>query len=308
MSDRIAVLLATFDGEPFLREQLQSLLAQTHAEWVLYWRDDGSADSTPGIMEAFAQAQSPGRVVRVPGPGVRLGSSESFMHLLAAALEGEPDACGFAFADQDDVWLPEKLARGRDALARMPREVPTLYCARQKLVDRQLRELGLSPLFTGAGFPAALAQNVATGCTVLLNRAAALLIASTRPPPASVHDWWSYLLVAAAGGAVVVDPTPVILYRQHAANVVGAPASPVRRIAGALRRGPGAFMALFREHVAALDSCAHLLSPAARRDLAAIQRALRGGLLDRLSMVRMPGLRRQSWQETLLLRCWFLLG
>ena len=276
---------------------------------MLYWRDDGSSDRTVAVVEAFARGPAAGRVVPLPAPEGHRGANESFLRLLRVALATEPDAEALAFADQDDVWLPEKLARGRDALAGVPAQTPTLYCARQVLVDQRLRRIGLSfPISREPGFPAALAQNVATGWTVMLNRAAGALIAASEPPPATVHDWWSYLLVAAAGGRLLPDDTPVVLYRQHASNLVGAPSTLPRRALAALRRGPAVFMRAFRQHVAALDAQSHLLSPKARRDLAAIHFALRGGLFDRAAVLRMPGLRRQTWHETLLFRCWFMLG
>ncbi len=123
-----------------------------------------------------------------------------------------------------------------------------------------------------------------------------------------MHDWWCYLMVSAAGGRIVADPEPVVLYRQHAANAIGAPAGRARRALAALRRGSGAFMDLFRGHVAALEAHAGLLTPQARAELAAIRRALAGGSLGRARALAMPGLRRQTWYETVLFRCWFLLG
>ena len=93
-------------------------------------------------------------------------------------------------------------------------------------MDARLQRLGISgPLSRPAGFPASLTQNVATGCTVMLNRAAARLVAASRPSTGTLHDWWAYLLVTAAGGRLIQDEEPVVLYRQHAQNLVGAPAS-----------------------------------------------------------------------------------
>lgn len=309
MSGRIAILLATFQGEPYLDAQLQSLLAQTHRDWLLYWRDDGSSDATAAIMDGFASGPAAGRVRRLPAPERRIGAMASFLRLLSAALDAEPPADAFAFADQDDVWLPEKLARAEAALAGGPAATPALYCARQVLVDAGLRRIGISPTFPRAPtFPAPLTQNIAAGCTIVLNRAAAALIANSRPPATTMHDWWSYLLIAAVGGRLLLDDEPTVLYRQHAANLVGAPASLPGRAMGALRRGPGAFMRGFRDHVSALQAHADLLMPPARRDLAAIQRALRGGRWRRIGALRIAGLRRRTWYETLLFRCWFLLG
>ncbi len=214
-----------------------------------------------------------------------------------------------AFADQDDIWLPEKLARGLAALAEVPAGEPALYCARQTLVDDSLRPIGESPQFTRQpGFPAALTQNVATGCTVLLNRAAAMLVATSRPPAGTLHDWWSYLLVSAAGGHIIADDRPALLYRQHADNAVGAHPSHMRRAFAALRRGPGPFMADFLRHLDGLAEHAEMLTPTARQDVATLRYALARGVWGRLFALRLPGLRRNGLGEGLLFKLWFLIG
>ena len=142
---------------------------------------------------------------------------------------------------------------------------------------------------------------------MLLNRAAAGLVASSSPPPATLHDWWSYLGVAAAGGRIVADGDPTVLYRQHGTNAVGAPPSNRRRAIAALRRGPGVFMAVFRAHVAALQAQPGLLSPESRRILDMVAAGLSGGVPAKLKALT-QGLRRQTWAETMLFRCWFLVG
>jgi hypothetical protein len=304
----VRILLATDNGAAFLPDQLASLRAQTHADWSLLWRDDGSSDATAAVMARFAAELGPARCARLAQPAGRLGARESFLALLRAAAPalGAHDAA--AFADQDDVWLPQKLARGLAALGRVPPGVPALACARYILVDAALAPLGESPaLRHPPGFPAALAQNVATGCTILLNRAAARLIAASRAPAGTLHDWWSYLLVAAADGAVLMDETPQVLYRQHGANAVGAPASLPGRALGALRRGPGQFMRLLRAHLDALAAQPGLMTEPAAATVARLRAALAGGAWQRLAALRTPGLRRQGALETLIFRLWVLL-
>jgi Glycosyl transferase family 2 len=304
-SGRVAILLSTYNGEQFLREQLASLQAQTVGDWALYWRDDGSTDATPRVMAEFLATLGSGRSVAVPGDS-RVGAAESFLRLLRIAAS---DGCEVvAFADQDDVWLPEKLARGLAALNEVPATTPALYCARQVLVDAELRRIAESAMVRRSlAFPAALTQNIATGCTVMLNRAAANLIAASRAPSATLHDWWSYLLVSAAGGRVLFDATPVVLYRQHAANTLGAPATLVQRGLAALHRGPASFMNVFLQNIAALGDQPELISSAASAQVATIAHALDGGAIQRCAALRMPGLRRQTWPETMLFRLWFLL-
>ncbi len=284
------MLLASYNGARFLPELLASLRAQTHPCRLL-WRDDGSADDTVNLLRASGGGELP--------RGERLGVLAGFMALLHAT-EGM-----VAFCDQDDVWLAEKIARGAAAVAG---DGPALYCARQILVDAALRPLGESQLIRHAGFPAALTQNIAAGCTIVMNEAARRLVAASRPPPSTLHDWWSYLVVSAAGGRIVCDATPTVLYRQHGGNVVGAPRGRVRRAVAALRRGPAAFMSRLRDHVAALLDHEAMLAETALADLRAVDTALRGGVISRLTALRRPGLIRQTPAETAIFRLWFLLG
>ena len=295
----VAILLSTYNGETYLDAFLDSLAGQTHSDWILYWRDDGSTDGTVAKLAAWKG----GRAVRVAEPPGNIGVTRSFMTLLRAAA-GHPF---IAFADQDDVWLPEKLAWATARLA--PLAGPALYCARQILVDEKLDRIGLSaPLGGPASFPASLTQNIATGNTVLLNAEAIALIAASEPPPITWHDWWCYLLVTAAGGRVLRDDRGVILYRQHAENVVGAPRSAPRRALAAVRRGPGAFMTVFRANVEALSAQPALLAPRARNDLAIVRTALRGDVVSRLRALRLSGFVRNSVAQTMLFRVWFVIG
>lgn len=305
---RVAILLSTFNGSGFLGPQLDSFIAQQHTAWTLFWRDDGSADGTLELLHNFAK-QAGGRSVHVPEQPDRLGIAGSFLTLLRAALPTLSEGDAVAFADQDDVWLPEKLTRGMAGLAEVPPGIPALYCARQVLVDAKLRHIGMSPPFVRPpGFPAALAQNIATGCTILLNHAAAQLVAASRPPAGTLHDWWSYLLVSAAGGVVLTDDAPVLLYRQHPGNAVGAQRSRLRRALAAARRGPGPFMTDFRRHLDGLAAHEALLTDAARQDIAVLRQAVAGGLRHRLAALRLPGLRRNHWSEGMLFRLWFVIG
>jgi hypothetical protein len=142
----------------------------------------------------------------------------------------------------------------------------------------------------------------------MLNRRAAELIAASRPPAMTWHDWWSYIVVAAAGGTVLVDRTATILYRQHNGNQIGNAGPFWRRAIAAARRGRQPFMSLFRGHVAALEQDAGWLAEPARQQVRLVAQALAGGAWRRLLALRLPGLRRQTWQETLIFRLWFVLG
>src|SRR4051794_3680342 len=113
----VAILLSTFDGARFLREQLHSYLGQTWHNWRLYWRDDGSLDESVGLLDAFAAEAANGHCIR-NGETAHLGAAGSFFALLRGGLTGP--AAFFAYSDQDDVWLPAKLSNGATALQAIP--------------------------------------------------------------------------------------------------------------------------------------------------------------------------------------------
>ena len=304
----VTILLSTFNGRDFLDEQLASLRDQTHASWRLCWRDDGSLDGSGQALEAFAGTLPTHQCTPLAQDGRHRGIAQSFLTLLRLhILTGSDEVV--AFADQDDIWLPDKLSRGVRALGALPTGRPALYCARQMLVDERARTIGPSPeTRRPPAFPASLAQNIATGCTVMLNATAARLIASLRAPSGTLHDWWSYLVVSAAGGEILVDGVPVVLYRQHRRNAVGAPRTRLRRGAGALRRGPADFMALLHQHVGALRAAEWILSPQSSAWLAEIDEALHGSLAARLRLVGSLDLNRQTWAETAIVKLWLLTG
>ena len=300
----VAILLSTYNGERYLHDQLASFTAQTHTDWQLYWRDDGSSDATPRLMVTFAR--NSGRCIAQP-PGPRLRATRSFLALLHTALQGPAEF--FAYADQDDVWLPEKLAHGVAALDNLPPDHPGLYFCARTLVDANLTQVGrvLAPR-RSPGFPAALTQNLAPGCCMMLNRAAATLVNAAPLPEGTWHDWWSYIVVAASGGTIIAGDTPDILYRQHSDNLVGEPRGFWHRTKGAARRGRAPFMNVFWRQIAALRSGAIPLPAQINETLTRIDDARHCPWPTRLRTLCLPGFARQTWAETFLFRLWFLLG
>ena len=146
-ANRVAILLSTFNGARFLPAQLESLLGQTFEEWTLYWRDDGSTDNSVAVVEAFARAAGQGRCVQVQCTTTRLRPAASYLALLAAVQHLLAEQDMVAFADQDDVWLPEKLARGVAALRPLDKLAAELNCGVPTLKDilEQLVRPGRDP-------------------------------------------------------------------------------------------------------------------------------------------------------------------
>jgi len=163
--DRVAILLATYQGARFLPEQLNSFAAQTHSDWIVWASDDGSTDETRAILARYASDWPAGRLSVVDGP--QRGFAANFFSLLGnPAIVGEH----FAFSDQDDLWDADKLARALEWLSRVPAGVPALYCGPCRLVDADNREIGFSPLFAKPlSFANALVQNIGNGNTMVFN-------------------------------------------------------------------------------------------------------------------------------------------
>jgi len=300
----ITILLSTYNGEKFLREQLDSFKTQTLTDWRVLWRDDGSTDSTVAIMRAFTAEMGPGRCVESAGSGPHYGAAPSFLRLLAEAA-GEPIV---AFADQDDVWLPDKLLR---AVGRINEAggTPALYCAQQFLVDEHLRGHRLSARHVNPpGFPACLTQNIANGNTLVMNREAAALVTAIPSPEGTVHDWWSYIVVSACGGQVFFDAQPQVLYRLHKRNLIGRARPLPGRALAAMRRGSGIFMTMMRRHANTLAANPEILAPDAAADLALVQSGLKGSFSNRFGALRCPRFKRRTALENILFRYWFITG
>ena len=161
---------------------------------------------------------APGKLTVHSGPAE--GFAANFLSLICNA---DIQADYYAFADQDDVWEPNKLERAVMWLSTVPSNVPALYGTRTLLVDERNQVMGLSPLFPQPPcFANALVQNIAGGNTMVFNKAARKLLREAGESIDVVtHDWWVYLVVSGCGGQVFYDVVPSLRYRQHNHNAVG---------------------------------------------------------------------------------------
>lgn len=226
-SGLVDILLATYNGARHLEQQLDSILAQTRAHWRLLVSDDGSTDETLAIVERY-RAKAPDKIVLVPHPGAGSGLIRNFENLMAQSLR-DGIADWVAFSDQDDVWLPEKIERSVAAMRQVESEsgvdVPCLIHTDLVVVDQDLAVIAESFARYQRMAPAQaspvslLSVNQVTGCTMVVNRAL-LALALPLPPQVLMHDWWCALL-SGSGRRLFVD-SPLILYRQHGSNQVGA--------------------------------------------------------------------------------------
>ncbi|UXU75114.1 MULTISPECIES: glycosyltransferase [unclassified Paracoccus (in: a-proteobacteria)] len=291
MTAPILIAMATFNGARFLRPQLDSIAAQTLPGWRLLISDDGSTDGTRGVIEAFARTREPGQVTLIDGP--RRGATRNFLHLTAQVPAGH----WLAYADQDDVWYPQRLQRGAEFLARQ--QGPAIFAARTTICDHDLRPLTPAPHFPGPfGFRNALIQACLPGNTILANAEAVALMQRAVPAAAAAgivsHDWWAYQVLSGAGARLHRDAAQLVYYRQHDDNVMGRNDTARARAHRAARLLDGQFAQWLARNQRALEPVADLLLPENRRLLADFGRLLNSpGLSAAVRMLKM-GLYRQS--------------
>jgi hypothetical protein len=281
--------LCTFNGERHLPAQLDSIAAQSHTDWELWISDDGSTDGTLALVQAFRQRHPALQVNVVHGP--RQGFAANYMSLVQhPAIQADY----YAFSDQDDIWLPQRLRASVERLQACGGE-PALYCARTQYIDAGGQVTGESrPPPAACTFAHALAQNVCSGNTMLFNPAARALMCQVPPATVVAHDWLAYLLVTAAGGTVVFDPAMHVQYRQHRGNAMGENRSVGARWHRLKRLYLGDLRRWTDLNLAALAHIQGALTPPSARTLAAFKAARSGPPWTRWQHLRDSGVQREG--------------
>lgn len=272
---RIAIMMASFNGERFLAEQLRSITQQDHVHWDLWISDDGSEDRTLETLEAFSKGFSDFAIleaVTLPKKqlifllhGPRRGVAANFYHLVESVYQRalrHYDA--FAFADQDDIWFSNKLSRAISALTADQHRLADgtaaalLWCSEVQLSNQrgelQGRAVTEIPGHFKPSLQHALTQNVIRGNTCVLNREAFELIHACRPRSTIViHDWWFYLVIASSPkGMILHEAVPSLAYRQHEGNQVGEPSSLLSRVRRRRRAWQGEVRSWNDKHIIAV--------------------------------------------------------
>ena len=229
---KIAILLSTYNGEKFLSEQLDSLLKQTYSNLIIVVRDDDSQDGTNLILDDYSTRYKE-KIHRIQGDKNNLGASGSFSYLVEYALRKKKrldlTSAYLMFCDQDDIWFPEKVAIQVNEMLIAEKRIPTqpilihsdLYvvsATNQLIAESFIKYQGLE--IKRNDFADIIISNLVTGCTALINEELAKN-AIPIPKKAIMHDWWLALL-ASATGEVIFLTTPLVHYRQHGLNTIGA--------------------------------------------------------------------------------------
>lgn len=222
-TDKIAILMATYNGEKYICQQIDSILSQTCKDWELYIHDDGSTDDTIAAVESYVE-KYPNKIHLIDGKSTG-GAKYNFFYLF-----GQVEAPYYMTCDQDDVWLDKKIELTYDKMLTIENkaDVPCLVYTELRVVDSELNTIA----DTMSGYQSLdchkrtinqfILQNSVTGCTMMINRALRdKMLHITDIDNTIMHDWWAALVAAQFGKTAFIDE-PTILYRQHGDNSLGA--------------------------------------------------------------------------------------
>ncbi|MGT2742050.1 glycosyltransferase family 2 protein [Streptococcus plurextorum] len=215
---KVNILMATYNGEAYLAEQIESIQKQSFTEWELLIRDDCSKDRTIEIITDFAQKDSRIKLIN-PGQAENYGVIKSFYTLVKHST-----ADYYFFSDQDDIWLPDKLALTLEEAKKHDQSQPLMVYTDLKVVDQNLNLITDSMIrsqshHANTELRQELTENTVTGGTSLINHALAQRWTVTEG--LLMHDWYLALMASALGKLVYIDQATE-LYRQHDNNVLGA--------------------------------------------------------------------------------------
>lgn len=252
MAPKILVLMSTYNGEKYIKEQIDSIFAQKNVNVSLLVRDDGSSDNTLSILDEYTS-----NFVKVL-KGSNVGAKYSFLY----ALQNAPDADYYAFSDQDDVWDDDKLINAISKISDSEKknsDIPLLYCGRTRLVDSNLNFMRNGKTFHRRSIEWLCGEPLsAAGCTMVFNKRLKDIVASYIPVTFPMHDAWVTNVCLAVGGTVIYDDIPHISYRQHSLNVVGGNrnffSSIKRRILFYKKMGSNYHVKMYREIIHAYSA------------------------------------------------------
>ena len=213
MKPKVLVLLATCNGEKYLRQQLDSIYAQEDVEVSIFATDDGSTDSTIAILEEYKKNHS----LTIHYHGEPHEFTYNFIDAIFANKNTSFDY--YAFSDQDDVWMKEKLSSAIEMLKKNSKNV---YSSNLTIVNENLDGEALmnDDSIQRCNKYNAVFENVATGCTIVFSKAFLDLLVRYYPKNIYLHDYWVYLLAIYTDN-YIYDSRSFIKYRQHGCNQIG---------------------------------------------------------------------------------------
>lgn len=288
---KVCVIVATYNGEKYLQNQIDSILMQEGVNLSIIARDDGSTDKTVDILSEYEDKG----LLRL-FKGDNLGPADNFYK----STQEAPIFEYYAWSDQDDIWDKDKLIKGIEAIRRL--SGPALYYSASRTIDAEENVMGLigyeNPSLT---FEQALIQSKAQGCTFIFNES--LYLASKKYTPCFkrlgiLHDAWLHRMCLSIGGVVVHDPTPHMSYRIHESNVIAQ--MPTNSIFQRIDRATRINSLHYCSDVAQalIDGYGEMMTPS-NYELAKIMAEYRNNALFKLRLLLGHRIRVNSWKDNI---------
>ena len=219
----VHIMLAAYNGDKYIREQIDSIISQTYKEWKLFISDDSNTDDLRKIICDYVDKYSE-KIILLPRRKAENGAKGNFAYLFKSV--GKADY--YAFCDQDDIWTENKLECLVNALRKRNSKKPLLIYHDLELIDSQKNIISNDfAEYTGVklkeknAFQQLLMYNCIPGCSMVFNNALKKMVGSI-PIECIMHDWWLVLATKCFNGEIIHEKKILGSYRQHGNNEIGA--------------------------------------------------------------------------------------
>lgn len=207
---KVVILISTYNGEKYILDQIESLIKQTYKNISILIRDDGSTDKTIEIIKKIQEKNK--NIILIEGENI--GFINSFFELLKASN----DADYYAYCDQDDVWMENKIQRAVEHLEKTNSNNPVLYFSNSDYYDTDMNFIATAEKEKVYSFRNSLVECVTQGMTMIINKKSRDVIVSNRPDNCLYHDWWTYM-ICSGFGEIIYDSESLVKYRRHNRSV-----------------------------------------------------------------------------------------
>lgn len=295
----IQILMSTYNGEKYLEEQLESLLNQSYQNIKILIRDDGSKDGTLEILDKYLK-KYPQKIKCILGENK--GVIGSFLSLIDAS---DKNCNYFAFCDQDDVWLKEKIEM---AVNNMKTDIPFMYFSNKIIVDEKLNVLKKEADQPEITLGNSIIQNIATGCTIVINKKLLNVIKNRKIDTSRIlmHDALIYI-VANLIGEIYFDQNAYIYYRQHSNNVIGSETNLIKKYYKRIKKFKKRKKNALREQIEEiLEIVKDKIDNEKRKNILEIINAK--NFIQRYRILKKKTFKRQNKQDDVIFKILYLFG
>lgn len=207
---KVAILMSTYNGEQYIESQIDSLINQTYSNIEIYIRDDGSKDNTVNIIKKYQKDYKNINLIQ----GENLGFINSFFYLIDSCTNADY----YAYCDQDDVWMENKIESAVQFLDKSNKNKPVLYFSNSDYYDENMNYIATAEKNKVYNFRNSLVECVTQGMTMVINEKTRSIISNNKPQHCLYHDWWTYM-ICSGFGEIIYDDKSLVKYRRHKKSV-----------------------------------------------------------------------------------------